>query len=108
VWCSGCGYGARCHGNRETFHPGVSTGWVDSAFSLEPAKLKMLASESARVAAAWTCYVWCEFCRKKSLIFRRSLYVVQDVAAREFLTADNARAIRPGLRLPPKWLDTVL
>ena len=44
----------------------------------------------------------------KSLMFRRSLYVVKDMQAGEKLTADNVRAIRPGLGLPTKYLEQVL
>jgi pseudaminic acid synthase len=33
---------------------------------------------------------------------------VKDVKAGEPLTAENVRAIRPGLGLPPKFLDDVL
>ena len=45
---------------------------------------------------------------KKSLQFRRSLYVVKDLKAGDVLTRDNVRAIRPGFGLPPKHLDEVL
>lgn len=84
-------------------------GGVDSAFSLEPAELKTLVVESER---AWQSLGRVAYgasaAENKSLAFRRSLYVVKDVAAGEAFSSENVRAIRPGLGLPPKWLDTVL
>ena len=43
-----------------------------------------------------------------SRIFRRSLYIARDMKAGEVLTRENLRAIRPGLGLPPKYLEVVL
>ena len=45
---------------------------------------------------------------KKSIQFRRSLYIVQDLKAGDVLTRENVRAIRPGLGLPTKYLGVVL
>jgi N-acetylneuraminate synthase len=45
---------------------------------------------------------------KKSLQFRRSLYIAQDLKAGDVLTTDNVRAIRPGFGLPPEHLEEVL
>ena len=45
---------------------------------------------------------------KKSLQFRRSLYIVEDMKAGDIITEKNLRSIRPGLGLPPKYYDMLL
>ncbi len=84
-------------------------GGVDSAFSLEPDELAALVVESERAwqAMGRICYGSSE-AERKSLAFRRSLYVVRDIAAGERFTQENIRAIRPGFGLPPKYLDHIL
>ncbi len=86
-----------------------SDGGVDSAFSLEPAELKQLTTEAER---AWQSLGNVRYgasdAEKKSLVYRRSLYVVADIAAGEALRPDNVKAIRPGLGLPPKWIDQLI
>lgn len=42
---------------------------------------------------------------KKSIVFRRSLYVVQDLKTGNVLTRKNVRAIRPGLGMQTKYLE---
>jgi len=84
-------------------------GGVDSAFSMEPTEMAALVVESAR---AWQALGKVSYgqtaAEKNSLQFRRSLYVVQDLKAGDMLTRENLRAIRPGLGLPPKYLEQML
>jgi N-acetylneuraminate synthase len=84
-------------------------GGVDSAFSLEPHELQSLVIESER---AWQALGRISYgtseAERKSLAFRRSLYVVQDIAAGERYSKENIRAIRPGFGLAPKYLDRIL
>jgi len=84
-------------------------GGVDSAFSLEPAELASLVTETER---AWQALGEVRYghseAEKQSLLHRRSLYVTADMKAGEPFTRDNVRAIRPGLGLPPKHIDEVL
>jgi pseudaminic acid synthase len=84
-------------------------GGVDSTFSLEPAELAMLRTETER---AWQAMGGVVFggtaAEKKSQAFRRSLYVVKDMQPGEAFTADNVRAIRPGMGMAPKYMETVL
>jgi pseudaminic acid synthase len=84
-------------------------GGVDSAFSLEPEELAALVIESQRAVQAMggVAYGPAE-AERKSLVYRRSLYIVRDLKAGDVLTAENVRAIRPGLGLPPGNLDRVL
>jgi len=84
-------------------------GGVDSAFSMEPAEMSHLVVESER---AWRALGKVRYgptdAEKKSLQYRRSLYVVQDLKSGDVLSTDNLRSIRPGLGLPPKYLELVL
>jgi pseudaminic acid synthase len=84
-------------------------GGVDSTFSMEPAEMAQLVeeTESAWHALGQISYGVTE-AEKKSILFRRSLYVVQDLKAGDVLSKHNVRAIRPGLGLPTKYLQQIL
>ncbi len=81
-------------------------GGVDSAFSMEPQEMKSLVLESERAwqALGRVCYGPTP-AEEKSLKFRRTLYVTQDLKPGDRLTPDNLRAIRPGGGLAPKFID---
>ena len=84
-------------------------GGVDSAFSLEPAEFAQLRQASAVAAQALGSPLLRRTANEeRSLVFRRSLYICADLKAGEVLNASNLRAIRPGLGLPPKYLDKLL
>ncbi|MFD1627106.1 pseudaminic acid synthase [Azospirillum griseum] len=84
-------------------------GGVDSAFSLEPHEFKAMADA---VRTAWAAMGRVEYGVKPSEVggrdYRRSLYVVADVAAGEVLTAHHVRSIRPGFGLSPKHLPEIV
>ena len=85
-------------------------GGVDASFSLEPAEMASLVAESARAwqALGRVTYGPQSEQERRSLAYRRSLYVVRDVKAGETFTRENVRAIRPGFGLAPKYLEQVI
>jgi pseudaminic acid synthase len=86
-----------------------SEGGVDSAFSLEPSELKSLVIETER---AWQSLGIIQYgvqeSEMKSLSFKRSIYVVEDVQKGEIFSTKNIRVIRPGDGVPPKYYDFFL
>ena len=86
-----------------------SDGGPDTAFSLEADEL---ARPAADVRDAWAALGDVNYTRTESeegsLVFRRSIFAVADIAEGEVLTEHNVRIIRPGHGLPPKHLSDVL
>jgi N-acetylneuraminate synthase len=84
-------------------------GGVDSTFSMEPDEMHSLVVDSER---AWQSLGAVRYgpteAERKSLVYRRSLYVTQDIEAGGVLTRANVRSIRPGKGLEPKYLELVL
>lgn len=86
-----------------------SDGGVDSSFSMEPSEMAQLVLETER---AWQALGQVNYgpteAEKKSIQFRRSLYIVKDLQVGARLTRENVRAIRPGLGLPTKYMEELL
>lgn len=84
-------------------------GGVDASFSLEPEEMAALVVETER---AWEALGEVRYgvseVERPSTLFRRSLYIVEDLEAGALLTESNVRAIRPGHGLSPRHLDQVL
>ncbi len=84
-------------------------GGVDSTFSMEPDEMTLLVKESER---AWQSLGNVSYgptdAEIKSMVFRRSLYIAEDMKAGDQLSSETVRAIRPGYGLAPKYLDKVL
>ncbi len=84
-------------------------GGVDSTFSMEPEEMRQLVIESER---AWQALGKISYgateAEKKSLMFRRSLYISQDMNKGDVLTPENLRAMRPGLGISPKYYDILI
>jgi N-acetylneuraminate synthase len=81
----------------------------DSFFSIEPAELKSLV-ENIRVAekAIGSVHYGITAEEERNRIFRRSLFVVEDIKAGQEFSEDNVRSIRPGYGLAPKFIDEVI
>ncbi len=86
-----------------------SDGGVDSSFSMEPEEMALLVKETERV---WQSLGNINYgpndSEKKSMVFRRSLYIAEDMKAGEQISNKTVRAIRPGFGLAPKYLDKIL
>ena len=84
-------------------------GGVDSDFSMEPAEMAALVTETER---AWQALGGIHYgstaAEQPSMRFRRSIYIAQDVKAGEPLTRENLRIIRPGFGLEPKHYENLL
>jgi pseudaminic acid synthase len=81
----------------------------DSEFSLEPDEFKSMV-EAVKVAerALGQVHFGVSAQEESSRIFRRSLFVVQDVKSGEVFTDENVRSIRPGHGLHTRYLPQIL
>lgn len=86
-----------------------SDGGVDSAFSLEPAELKLLVEESKK---AWQALGKNKYeptrMEEKSKQFKRSIYFVKEMKPGEIITEDCIRCIRPGYGMPIAAFEQII
>jgi pseudaminic acid synthase len=84
-------------------------GGVDAEFSLEPHEMKSLVTESSR---AWLSLGKISYestnKEKKSMQFRRSIYVTKNMTKGDVFSKENIRIIRPGFGLHPQHFDAIL
>jgi N-acetylneuraminate synthase len=81
----------------------------DSAFSLEPHEFKTMvdAIRTTEKALGKVSYEVTEH-EAASRVFRRSLFVVEDMKAGDTFTEENIRSIRPGYGLPVKYFRDII
>lgn len=86
-----------------------SEGGVDSTFSMEPHEFKSLTAESEKVFSGLGSIVYGILeDERKSLLFKRSLYITKDMKKGDVFTEDNIRIIRPGLGISPAFYEMIL
>lgn len=84
-------------------------GGVDSAFSLVPSELRSLVEETERAFGGQGRVMYGPTdAELKSFVFRRSLYITENLREGDLLTESNVRALRPGYGLATKFLESVL
>ena len=86
-----------------------SRGGPDDSFSLEPSELKKLCVDSLR---AWEALGKVDYGlkpgEKGSLLHRRSLYFVENLAAGDVISSESIKSVRPGNGMLPKFFDDVV
>lgn len=84
-------------------------GGPDGSFSMEPAEFKQLVQDVRTVekALGTVCYALTKK-QEESKVFRKSLWVAEDIAEGEVFTEKNIRSLRPGYGLHTRYLDNVL
>ena len=81
----------------------------DASFSMEPTEFQQMVQDvRAAERAIGTVNYGPSDQEKNSIIFRRSIFAVEDIEKGETITEKNTRVIRPGYRLKPKEYKKVL
>lgn len=81
----------------------------DASFSMTPAEYKSMVQDirAAEAALGQPTYGVSPQ-EESSMVFRRSIFAVKDIAKGEQLTEENIRIIRPGYGLKPKYKKDIL
>jgi len=95
--------------DRKTHDTNRADGGVDSACSLEPSEFKSLTTEAERafLSLGKVNYELTEK-EKKSLQFKRSLYIVKDINAGEAITEAHIKSIRPSNGLHTRYYEDII
>lgn len=84
-------------------------GGPDSSFSMEPAEFSQMVRDVRQVEQALGQVSYARTPEEeKNLVFRRSLFVVEDVPEGGLFTERNIRAIRPGHGLHTRYLEEII
>ena len=82
---------------------------VDSFFSLDPAEFKNLVFECNNVwLALGSKQIRPTNLEKKSLFFRRSIFISKSIRKGTILSKENLKIIRPGIGLHPKYFKKII
>ncbi len=81
----------------------------DSSFSMNPEEFGRMVQDirQAEKAIGTVCYGTSKQ-EESSVVFRRSIFCVKDIAPGEALTEENIRVIRPGYGMKPKYYEEIL
>ncbi len=81
----------------------------DSSFSMEPAEFKQMVEDirMAEKAIGKVEYGVTEQ-EKSSIVFRKSIFAVENIKKGEIITEKNVRVIRPGYGLEPKYYNQIM
>lgn len=84
-------------------------GGVDSSFSLEPEELQALVVETERAfLSLGEIQYGIQSIEEKSLFFKRSIYISDDIKKGDVFSENNIKVIRPGIGLEPKYYTQIL
>lgn len=81
----------------------------DSSFSMEPDEFKQMVNDIRQAEKAIGVVSYGPTKQESTnVVFRRSIYCVEDIKKGELITKDNIRVIRPGYGLAPKYYDELI